>query len=198
MLGVRMTKGLFARGGLLSSLRAGDSRKSTGQFASSEIRPATLEDCDAILDIYNFYVTESLISFEEEPTDIKYWHEKFKLLNELGLPFLVAVSNSSELLGFAYLAPWRQKSAYRSTAENSIYLKKSAIGKGLGPQLLGELLRLGKQAGIKEVVAVISDSGAETSIEMHKKFGFKKMGHLPRVGFKLNNWLGVNLMQKSL
>jgi phosphinothricin acetyltransferase len=193
-----MTKRLFARDGFLGSLRAKDSRKSTGESVASVIRPATLDDCEAILEIYNFYVTESLISFEEEPTDIDYWHEKFKLLAEIGLPFLVAESDSLELLGFAYLAPWRQKSAYRSTAENSIYLKKSAIGNGLGSQLLGELLRLGKLAGIKEVVAVISDSGAETSIEMHKKFGFRKMGHLPRVGFKLNNWLGVNLMQKSL
>ena len=192
-----MTKRLFARNGFVNSLRSKDSGRSSGQL-DSVIRPATLEDCYAIREIYNFYVSESLISFEEEPTDIQYWHEKFKLLDELGLPFIVAVSNSSEILGFAYLAPWRQKSAYRSTAENSIYLNKSAIGYGLGPKLLSELLRLGKLAGIKEVVAVISDSGAETSIEMHKKFGFKKMGHLPRVGFKLNNWLGVNLMQKSL
>ena len=192
-----MTKRLFARNGFVNSLRSKDSGRSSGQL-NSVIRPATLEDCYAIREIYNFYVSESLISFEEEPTDIQYWHEKFNLLDELGLPFIVAVSNSSEILGFAYLAPWRQKSAYRSTAENSIYLNKSAIGYGLGPKLLSELLRLGKLAGIKEVVAVISDSGAETSIEMHKKFGFKKMGHLPRVGFKLNNWLGVNLMQKSL
>jgi phosphinothricin acetyltransferase len=197
MLGELMTKRLFARNGFVNSLRSKDSGRSSGQL-NSVIRPATLEDCYAIREIYNFYVSESLISFEEEPTDIQYWHEKFNLLDELGLPFIVAVSNSSEILGFAYLAPWRQKSAYRSTAENSIYLNKSAIGYGLGPKLLSELLRLGKLAGIKEVVAVISDSGAETSIEMHKKFGFKKMGHLPRVGFKLNNWLGVNLMQKSL
>jgi phosphinothricin acetyltransferase len=197
MLGELMTKRLFARNGFVNSLRSKDSGESSGQL-ESVIRPATVEDCDAIREIYNLYVSESLISFEEEPTDIQYWHDKFNLLDELGLPFIVAVSDSLELLGFAYLAPWRQKSAYRSTAENSIYLKQSAIGYGLGPKLLSELLRLGKLAGIKEVVAVISDSGAETSIEMHKKFGFKKMGHLPRVGFKLNNWLGVNLMQKSL
>jgi phosphinothricin acetyltransferase len=64
--------------------------------------------------------------------------------------------------------------------------------------LLADLLRLGKEAGINEVVAVISDSDADTSIKMHKKFGFKKVGHLPRVGFKFNRWLGVILLQKSL
>ena len=92
----------------------------------------------------------------------------------------------------------RQKSAYRRTVENTIYLKHSAVGQGIGPNLLSELLRLGKEAGIKEVVAVISDSEADTSIRMHKQFGFKKVGQLPGVGNKFNRWLGVILMQKSL
>jgi phosphinothricin acetyltransferase len=166
--------------------------------SSANIRDASAEDCAAICEIYNFYITGTVITFDEQAMLPSSWEEKLRLVKDLNLPFIVATSDSGELLGFAYLAPWRQKSAYRSTAENSIYMKQSAIGYGLGPKLLSELLRLGKLAGIKEVVAVISDSGAETSIEMHKKFGFKKMGHLPRVGFKLNNWLGVNLMQKSL
>ena len=114
------------------------------------------------------------------------------------MPFIVATAESGQLLGFAYLAPWRQKSAYRRTVENTIYLKPGFTGQGLGPRLLSELLRLGKDAGIKEVVAVISDSEADTSIQMHKKFGFKKVGQLPRVGNKFNRWLGVILMQKSL
>lgn len=165
---------------------------------SINIQAASADDCSAIMEIYNFYVTGSLISFEEEPTEASYWVEKFLLLQKLEFPFLVAISESAELLGFAYLAPWRSKSAYRMTAENSIYLKHSAIGMGLGAKLMSELLRLGKEAGIKEVVAVISDNGAASSIEMHEKFGFEKMGHLPRVGFKLNQWIGVNLLQKTL
>ena len=126
------------------------------------------------------------------------WEEKLQLVQNLKLPFIVAVSDSGEMVGFAYLAPWRQKSAYRKTSENTIYLKQGVIGQGLGPRLLAELLRLGKEAGINEVVAVISDSDADTSIKMHKKFGFKKVGYLPRVGFKFNRWLGVILLQKSL
>jgi len=193
-----MTESLFARRGIFNSWRSKGSGDSATGLSSFTIRPATINDCEAIREIYNFYVSESLISFEEQPTAISYWHDKFRVLKDLGLPFIVVTSESSELLGFAYLAPWREKSAYKTTAENSIYLKQNATGNGLGARLLGELLRLGKEAGIKEVVAVISDSGAETSIQMHKKFGFRKMGHLPRVGYKLNSWLGVNLMQKSL
>jgi phosphinothricin acetyltransferase len=165
---------------------------------SASIRDASAEDCAAICEIYNFYITGSVITFDEQPMDSNSWQQKLNHVRELGLPFLVATSDSGELLGFAYLAPWRQKSAYRKTVENTIYLKHSALGQGLGPRLLSELLRLGKEAGIKEVVAVISDSEADTSIQMHKKFGFKKVGQLPGVGNKFNRWLGVILMQKSL
>lgn len=162
------------------------------------IREAKAEDCAAICEIYNHYITESVITFDELPNDTLFWSDKLKTVRELKLPFIVASSENGQVLGFAYLAPWRQKSAYQRTVENTIYLNPSATGQGVGAKLLAELLSQGKKAGIKEVVAVISDSGAEISIKMHKKFGFKKVGYLPGVGFKFNRWLGVILMQKSL
>lgn len=168
------------------------------QERSFTIRNASSKDCSAICDIYNFYITESVITFDEQAMQVSAWEEKLQHVQDLKLPFIVAVSDSGELVGFAYLAPWRQKSAYRKTSENTIYLKQGAIGQGIGPRLLADLLRLGREAGINEVVAVISDSDADISIKMHKKFGFKKVGHLPRVGYKFNRWLGVILLQKSL
>ena len=185
-----MSKNTFSLPGLF--------KPKANQTQAFSIRNASAIDCSAICDIYNFYINESVITFDEEAIQVSSWEEKLQLVQNLKLPFIVAVSDSGELVGFAYLAPWRQKSAYRKTSENTIYLKQGAIGQGIGPRLLAELLRLGKEAGINEVVAVISDSDAETSIKMHKKFGFKKVGHLPRVGFKFNRWLGVILLQKSL
>ena len=182
----------------LSGIFSSRSRSSVSSNSSASIRDASVEDCSAICEIYNFYISGSVITFDEQPMEPSAWVEKLRQVKELDLPFIVATSDSGELLGFAYLAPWRQKSAYRRTVENTIYLKHSAVGQGLGPRLLAELLRLGKDAGIKEVVAVISDSEADTSIQMHKKFGFKKVGQLPGVGNKFNRWLGVILMQKSL
>ena len=173
-------------------------KASSSSNQSVKIRDATSLDCAVICEIYNFYISGSVITFDEQPMEPSAWVEKLKHVKELLLPFLVATSDSGEVLGFAYLAPWRQKSAYRRTVENTIYLKHSAVGQGIGPKLLSELLRLGKEAGIKEVVAVISDSEADTSIHMHKQFGFKKVGQLPGVGNKFNRWLGVILMQKSL
>ena len=174
------------------------SKASSSPHQSANIRSATTSDCAAICEIYNFYISGSVITFDEQNMEPSAWVEKLKQVKELDLPFLVATSASGEVLGFAYLAPWRQKSAYRRTVENTIYLKHSAVGQGIGPALLAELLRLGKEAGIREVVAVISDSEADTSIQMHKKFGFKKVGQLPGVGNKFNRWVGVILMQKSL
>jgi phosphinothricin acetyltransferase len=166
--------------------------------SSANIRDASAEDCAAICEIYNFYISGTVITFDEQAMLPSSWEEKLRQVKDLNLPFIVATLDSGELLGFAYLAPWRQKSAYRRTVENTIYLKHSAVGQGIGPKLLSDLLRLGKEAGIKEVVAVISDSEADTSIRMHKQLGFKKVGQLPGVGHKFNRWLGVILMQKSL
>ena len=181
-------------GGIFSSRR----QASSNSNSSAKIRNASAEDCPVICEIYNFYISGTVITFDEEPMEPSSWQQKLNQVRELDLPFIVATSDSGELLGFAYLAPWRQKSAYRKTVENTIYLKHTAVGQGLGPKLLSELVRLGKEAGIKQVVAVISDSEADTSIQMHKKFGFKKVGQLPGVGNKFNRWLGVVLMQKSL
>jgi phosphinothricin acetyltransferase len=102
------------------------------------------------------------------------------------------------LLGFAYVAPWRQKAAYRRTVEDSIYLRPAATGKRAGTKLLEKLIAESKAAGVKEIVAVISDKGAEASIALHERFGFKHQGHLGKVGFKFGRWLGTVLMQKSL
>jgi phosphinothricin acetyltransferase len=162
------------------------------------LRAAQQQDCFAICEIYNFYIQNSVVSFDEQTWELAQWEEKLAYLNKQNLPFIVAETESGEILGFAYVAPWRQKSAYRTTVEDSIYLRAAATGKRIGTKLLEQLLVLSKQAGVKEVVAVISDSGADSSVRLHEQFGFKKQGHLAKVGFKFDRWLGTILMQKSL
>jgi L-amino acid N-acyltransferase YncA len=162
------------------------------------VREATVADLTEIAEIYNYYILNSVITFDVEAMKLEEWKSKFEYLQGLKLPFIVAQSPSGQILGFAYLAPWRQKAAYRRTAENSIYLKPSARGKHIGTQLLKDLLARGKKAGLREVVAVISDRGTEASIAMHTKFGFEEQGRLAKVGFKLGKWVGVVMLQKSL
>lgn len=163
-----------------------------------QIRVATEDDLVHIIEIYNYYVRNSVVTFDLEPMPIEEWRDKFNWIQGLGLPFIVAISPGGQTLGFAYVAPWRQKAAYKRTVENSIYLRPAATGKRVGTKLLKSLIELSKAAGVKEIVAVISDKGAESSIALHESFGFKHQGHLGKVGFKFGRWLGTVLMQKSL
>lgn len=183
---------------LIRRLRSRGFREDTDRPLVFEIRDATSSDAVALCEIYNFYITNSVVTFDEEPLHFKAWEEKLEYLAKLGFPFLVAESEGGEILGFAYVAPWRQKSAFRKTVEDSIYLRPAATGKRIGTALLKELIEKSKLAGIKEIVAVISDSGADSSIRLHEQFGFKRQGHLAKVGFKFGRWLGTVLMQKSL
>ncbi|MGP3535379.1 GNAT family N-acetyltransferase [Microbacterium sp. RD1] len=165
---------------------------------SYAIRAAEERDIPDIREIYNYYVTNSVVTFDEKPWKIAQWREKFAHLKKLGMPFLVAESPSGQILGYALLQPWKPKSAYRYTVENSVYLGQAATGKGLGRALLEALIDAAQDAGIREIVAAISDKGAEASIALHEKLGFTEVGRMGRVGFKFNRWLGVVYLQKSI
>jgi L-amino acid N-acyltransferase YncA len=183
---------------LIRRFRARGFREDTDRPLTVNIRAAVSSDCFAITEIYNFYIQNSVVTFDEQTLEKAQWEDKLEYLNKLKLPFVVAASDQGEILGFAYVAPWRQKSAYRTTVEDSIYLRPAATGKRIGTKLLEELLIQSKDAGVKEVVAVISDSGADSSVRLHEQFGFSRQGHLGKVGYKFDRWLGTILMQKSL
>ena len=162
------------------------------------IRDARLEDMPDVREIYNHYVANSTVTFDEVAQSLRETRSKFQHLKKLGMPYLVAESPSQQILGYAYVYPWKEKAAYRFTVENSIYLRAASTGKGLGRVLMGELITASKTAGLKEIIAVIADKGAEASIKMHRDFGFKEIGRMGKVGFKFERWLGTVLMQKSL
>jgi L-amino acid N-acyltransferase YncA len=162
------------------------------------IRDATLTDLPSVREIYNHYVRNSTVTFDERAISLASLRRKFEKIATKGLPFIVAENPTGQVLGYAFVYPWREKAAYRYTVENSIYLGPAATGKGLGKVLLAELIERSRAAGIKEIIAVIADKGAEASIEMHRSFGFKQIGHMGRVGYKFDRWLGTVLMQKSL
>jgi L-amino acid N-acyltransferase YncA len=162
------------------------------------IRDARLQDMPDVREIYNHYVANSTVTFDEVPMSLRQMRSKFQHATKLGMPFIVAESPSEQILGYAYVYPWKEKAAYRFTVENSIYLRPASTGKGLGKVLMAELIARSKAAGLKEIIAVIADKGAEASIQMHKNFGFKEIGHMGKVGFKFDRWLGTVLMQKSL
>jgi L-amino acid N-acyltransferase YncA len=162
------------------------------------VREATERDLPDIRQIYNHYVANSTVTFDESPWSLTALRTRFSRVRALGYPFLVAESLGGMVLGFAYVYPWKEKAAYRFTVEDSIYLGPASTGKGLGTALMGELLKRASAAGIREVIAVIADRGAEGSVAMHERFGFAQTGSMGRVGVKFGRWLGVIMMQKSL
>ena len=162
------------------------------------MRDARVTDLPHIQEIYNYYVANSTVTFDEDAMTLIEWRDKFNYLAKLGMPFIVAESPAGQLLGYALVSPWKQKKAYRFTVENSIYLGAASTGKGLGRALLAELIERSKAAGLKEIIAVVADQGAEASIKLHQDFGFEEIGRMGKVGFKFERWLGTVLLQKSL
>lgn len=176
-------------------LRAREPEEAPFRF---ELRAAGLGDLPGIREIYNHYVLNSSITFEAAPWTFPVLRRKFELATQQGMPWIVAQSPSGQLLGFAYVYPWKEKAAYRFTVENHIYLGPASTGKGLGTALMTELIDRSRAAGIKEMIAVIADRNADASIRMHEGLGFTNIGHMGRVGFKFDRWLGTVMMQKSL
>ncbi len=101
------------------------------------IRDAVPADLPWIREIYNHYVLNSTVTFDEAPMTLAALRKKFTKATELGMPFLVAENPTGQILGYAYVYPWKERAAYRYTVENSIYLGPASSGKGLGKALLG-------------------------------------------------------------
>ena len=162
------------------------------------VRPATEADLPSIREIYNHYVLNSSITFDEKPLSLLALGRKFATGARLGMPFLVAESPRGEILGIAWVYPWQGNTSQRRSVELSIYLGPAATGKGLGRVLLERLLADSKDAGIRDVIVVIADRGADASIQLHRNLGFKETGRMGRVGFKYGRWLGTVTLQKRL
>ena len=115
----------------------------------------------------------------------------------VGWPFLVAELDGV-VVGFGYAAAWRARPAYAQTVEETIYLDGAATGRGVGTTLLAAVLDTAREAGAKQVIAVVSDRGADGSLALHRKLGFTQSGHLREVGEKFGLTLGTYLLQRSL
>ncbi|MFB9690575.1 GNAT family N-acetyltransferase [Amycolatopsis plumensis] len=160
----------------------------------STIAEVTAADAEGIAAVFAPYVTDSVFTFETTPPTAAEWRAKIR---ERTWPFLV-LAEEGEILGYALAAPWRPKSAYRYSVETTIYLAPRAAGRGHGRRLLDELLKQCAEAGARQAIAVIVDSGHPASRNLHRAAGFTDAGVLRRVGFKQDRWLDTLLMQREL
>ena len=165
---------------------------------SYTLRSAREEDLPAVLGIYRHYVRNSVVTFDEKAPTLRAFRSQFSHTEKLGYPFVVAESAGGDILGFARVVQFRDKAAFRNTVESTIYLGPAATGRGLGRALLEDLITRCQAAGLREMIAVIADSGAEASLALHRRLGFVETGRMGKVGYKFGRWIGIITMQKSL
>lgn len=160
------------------------------------IRIAKTEDAAGVAAIYAHHVAHGTASFDTEPRSEAETAARITECAARGWPFLVAEAGG-KVLGYAYATQFRDRPAYSSTCENSIYVEPGHVGQGVGMLLLDALLVEAAGAGFRQMIAVIG--GAEpASIKLHARAGFIESGRMRSVGRKLGRWLDTLYMQKSL
>lgn len=161
------------------------------------IRPAESGDAEALASIYGHAVLQGFGTFEEEPPAADELERRRAAVAGLGLPYLLAEAEG-RVLGFAYAGPFRPRQAYRYTVEDSVYIAPDATGRGVGRAVLGAVLEACRGLGVRQVVAVIGDSGNAASIGLHRAMGFEPAGVGRSFGFKHGRWVDIVWMQKAL
>lgn len=161
------------------------------------LRDADEADVAAIQAIYAHFVENTLWSLEEIAPGVEEMARRMADVRRHGLPFLVAEGRRGPV-GYAYAAPYRMRSAYRFTVEDSIYVLPEAQRGGLGRALLTELIRRCEARGCRQMVAVIGDSSNHVSIRFHRRMGFRRAGLLRAAGWKFGKWVDCVLMQRPL
>lgn len=160
-----------------------------------QTRLATLADAEAIREIYNLEVTTSTVTFDLVPRTLAEQEEW--LAKRSGAHAVLVAEEAGEVLGFASLSPYRDRAAYATTVEDSVYVARAHQGRGVGRLLLGDLVAVARQHGFHSMIARIV-GGHEASIGLHASVGFEVVGIEREVGRKFGQWLDVVVMQRML
>lgn len=162
------------------------------------LRNATSDDAQAIAQIYAHYVLTSCSTFEETAPAPGEIQSRMTELLRGGFPWIVAELSDGAIAGYAYASPFKLRSAYRFTVENSVYIHPDHLRRGLGTALMRRLIAECETRGFRQMVAVIGDSANDASRRLHARLGFADAGMLPATGFKFGRWVDVVLMQLPL
>jgi phosphinothricin acetyltransferase len=159
-----------------------------------EASEADLEDVQAI---YAHHVMHGTGTFEEIPPALEEITARYHAIREAGWGYVVA-KDASGVLGFGYYAQYRARSAYRFAAEDSVYVRETVRGQGVGKAIVAALLEHAAARKFTQMLAVIGDSENTGSIGVHASLGFVPVGTMRKVGYKFDRWLDVVTMQKAL
>ncbi len=161
------------------------------------IRDAQSADLPAITAIYAHHVLHGTGTFEEVAPDAAEMTARLAKVQDHGWAWLVA-EQDGQVVGFAYYAQFHNRSAYRFSAEDSIYVRDDIRGQGVGKALVAALLDRAEAAGFRQMLAVVGDSDNVGSIGLHISLGFRQCGVLRAAGLKFGRWLDVVYLQRSL
>ena len=150
------------------------------------IRKIKTSDAKAICSIYNYYIQNTIITFEEEPVSE---NEMINRITSATLPWLV-FEDGGNILGYAFASEWKSRCAYKYSVECSVYLDTNCKGRGVGTQLYKELLNQLKELKYHTIIAGIALPN-EVSVKFHEKLGFEKVAHFKEVGFKFDEFIDV-------
>ncbi len=160
-----------------------------------EIRALNTSDYREILDIYNYYIENTVYTLEFDKLTLDEFSKRLDKISS-GYPFIVAVENK-KVVGYAYLNAFSERKGYRHTVDLSIYVDKDKLREGYGKALAEEIIALAKSDGYRNIIAIITSKN-ERSIEFHKSVGFFTVGKFTDVAEKFNETFGVTYMQLKL
>ncbi|MDR2949369.1 MAG: GNAT family N-acetyltransferase [Prevotella sp.] len=160
------------------------------------IRDVTLDDAARIAEIYNYYIRETVVTFEYDTVSEEDIQKRIQKTTAKNFPYFVYEDNGV-ITGYAYLNNWRERKAYDITLETSVYLDHKAIGSGVGSILYKELIERARQIDIHSLIGVISLPN-EASQKLHKKFNFELIGNFRESGVKFGKLIDVEFWQLIL
>jgi len=160
------------------------------------VRTATPADAVPVARIYNHYVTDTIVTFEEEPVSAAEMATRIDQVLADSLPWLVADMNG-DVVGYAYATRWRPRFGYRFSVEVTVYLAADRGGRGIGSKLYEALIAALRERGLRSAMGGIALPN-DASVALHEKFGFKKVAHFDQVGIKFDRWIDVGYWQLML
>jgi L-amino acid N-acyltransferase len=159
------------------------------------LRPALVSDADAIRSIYNHEVEHSTATFDLVPRSLA--DQEAWLTARSGAFTAIVADDDGVVVGFSSLSPYKERAAYRTTVEDSIYVHRDHQGRGIGNELLSQVVQVAADSGFHAVMARI-EASREPSRRLHKRCGFELVGIEREVGRKFGRWLDVAIMQRML
>ena len=160
------------------------------------VRAAEPRDAGEVAGIYNHYVTQAVVTFEEEQVSADEFVRRMQEVRAASLPWVVA-EMEGRVVGYAYARPWKERSGYRFSVEVAVYVDPELAGRGIGSGLYSRLFEDLEARGVHAVIGGIALPN-EASVALHEKFGMRKVALFEQVGFKFGRWIDVGYWQRTL